>query len=104
MSQKKDSINIYCYNVYGTHILEKKLSYFEDEFIKEIIEYVYNNFIDLSFHINGICIVKKLLLMTHKKDLHNKIKKIIFDAIDLIVTNMGIMLYKLLLKTGMIMN
>ena len=86
----KDSINVYCYNVYGTHILEKILSYFEEEFIGEIIEYVYNNFIDLSFHINGICIVKKLLLMTHKKDLHNKIKKIIYDnAIDLIVHQYG---------------
>ena len=86
----KDSINVYCYNVYGTHILEKILSYFEEEFIGEIIEYVYNNFIDLSFHINGICIVKKLLLMTHKKDLHKKIKKIIYDnAIDLIVHQYG---------------
>ena len=62
----KESINVYCYNVYGIHILEKVLSYFEEEFVKEIIDYVFNNFIDLSYHINGICIVKKLLLMTHK--------------------------------------
>ena len=86
----KDSINVYCYNVYGTHILEKILSYFEDEFVKEIIDYVYKNFIDLSFHINGICIVKKLLLMTHKKSLHNHIKKIIYDnAMNLIVHQYG---------------
>ena len=86
----KDSINVFCYNIYGTHILEKILSYFEEEFTKEIIDYVYNNFIDLSYHINGICIVKKLLLMTHKKDLHNKIKKIIYaNAINLIVHQYG---------------
>ena len=86
----KDSINVYCYNVYGTHILEKILSYFEDEFVKEIIDYVYKNFIDLSFHINGICIVKKLLLMTHKKSLHNHIKKIIYDnAMNLIIHQYG---------------
>jgi hypothetical protein len=86
----KDSINAYCYNVYGTHILEKILSYFEEEFVKEIIDYVYKNFIDLSFHINGICIVKKLLLMTHKKSLHNDIKKIIYDnAMNLIVHQYG---------------
>ena len=44
----KDLINIYCYNIYGTHILEKMLSYFEEEFIKEIIDYAIKNFIDLS--------------------------------------------------------
>jgi len=86
----KDSISVFCYNIYGTHILEKMLSYFEDEFIKEIIDYVYNNFIELSYHINGICIVKKLLLMTHKKELHKKIKKIINDNVqNLIVHQYG---------------
>ena len=86
----KDFINIFCYNIYGTHVLEKMLSYFEDEFIKEIIDYVYNNFIELSYHINGICVVKKLLLMTHKKDLHQKLKnKIIENASNLIVHQYG---------------
>ena len=86
----KDSINIFSYNVYGTHILEKILSYFEDEFIKEIIDFIYNNFIDLSYHINGICIVKKILLMTHKKDLHQKLKnKIIENALNLVIHQYG---------------
>ena len=86
----KDSINNFCYNIYGTHVLEKILSYFEDEFIQEIIEFVYNNFINLAYHINGICIVKKLLLMTHKKDLHQKLKKIVFEnALNLIVHPYG---------------
>ena len=86
----KDYINIFCYNIYGTHVLEKMLSYFEDKFIKEIIDFVYNNFIDLAFHINGICIVKKLILMTHKKELHEKIKKKIYDnTLNLIVHQYG---------------
>jgi hypothetical protein len=86
----KDSINYFCYNVYGTHVLEKILSYFEDEFLKEIIEFVYSNFIDLSYHINGICVVKKLLLMTHKKELHQKLKKKIYEnALNLIVHQYG---------------
>ena len=86
----KDSINNFCYNIYGTHVLEKILSYFEDEFIQEIIEFVYHNFINLAYHINGICIVKKLLLMTHKKDLHQKLKKIVFEnALNLIVHPYG---------------
>ena len=86
----KDSISVFCYNVYGTHILEKILSFFEEEFIREIIDYVYNNFISLSFNINGICLVKKLLLMTHKKELHKKIKKIIYDnAYNLVIHQYG---------------
>ena len=86
----KNSINIFCYNVYGTHILEKMLSYFEDEFIKEIMDFVYINFIELAYHVNGICIVKKLLLMTHKKDLHQKLKKkVIENAFNLIVHQYG---------------
>ena len=86
----KDYINIFCYNVYGTHVLEKILSYFEDQFTQEIIDFVYNNFIDLACHINGICIVKKLILMTHKKELHEKLKKIIKEnALNLIVHQYG---------------
>ena len=50
----KDYINIFCYNIYGTHVLEKILSYFEDKFIQEIIDFVYSNFLDLAYHINGI--------------------------------------------------
>ena len=86
----KDSINTFCYNVYGTHVIEKILSYFEDEFTKEIIEYILNNFIDLGYNINGICVVKKLLLMTHKKDLHNQLKqKINENALNLIIHQFG---------------
>ena len=86
----KDSINTFCYNVYGTHVIEKILSYFEDEFTKEIIEYILNNFIDLAYNINGICVVKKLLLMTHKKDLHNQLKqKINENALNLIIHQFG---------------
>jgi hypothetical protein len=66
------------------------LSYFEEEFTIEIIDFVYNNFIDLAYHINGICIVKKLLLMTHKKELHQKLKKIIIEnALNLIIHQYG---------------
>ena len=86
----KEYINIFCYNVYGTHVLEKMLSYFEDQFIQEIIDFVYNNFMDLACHINGICIVKKLIMMIHKKELHEKLKKkILENTLYLIVHQYG---------------
>ena len=86
----KEYINIFCYNIYGTHVLEKMLSYFEDKFIQEIIDYVYNNFVELACHINGICIVKKLILLIHKKELHEKIKKKIYEnTMNLIVHQYG---------------
>ena len=86
----KEYINIFCYNVYGTHVLERMLSYFEDQFTQEIIDFVYNNFMDLAFHIYGICVVKKLILMIHKKELHEKLKKKIYEnAMNLIVHQYG---------------
>ena len=86
----KDSIGTFCYNIYGTHVIEKILSYFEDDFTNEIIDYIYNNFIDLAYNINGICVVKKVLLMTHKKELHQKLKqKILENANNLIIHQYG---------------
>ena len=73
----KDSISDFCYDTYGTHILEKIISCFEEEFTGFIFNYVSNNFLYLANHINGICIVKKILSLTHKKDIHEKLKKII---------------------------
>ena len=73
----KDSISELCYDTYGTHVLEKIISCFEEEFTGFIFDFVENNFLNLANHINGICIVKKILSLTHKKDIHEKLKKII---------------------------
>ena len=86
----KNYIDNLAYNIYGARILEKILAYFEDEFKKEIIEYICENFLELAFNNNGICLVKKILLMTHKKELHIKLKKLVFDnALNLIVHQYG---------------
>ena len=86
----KNSIDNFGYHVYGTRILEKILSYFEEEFQKDIINYICNNFIELAYNANGICLVKKILLMTHKKDLHKRLKNLIHDnALNLIVHQYG---------------
>ena len=86
----KDYIINLAFNIYGAKILEKILSYFEDEYHKEIIENICDNFIELAYNMNGICLVKKILLMTHKKELHIKLKKLVFDnALNLIVHQYG---------------
>ena len=86
----KNYIDNLAYNIYGARILEKILAYFEDEFKTEIIEYICQNFLKLAYNNNGICLVKKILLMTHKKDLHIKLKKLVYDnALNLIVHQYG---------------
>ena len=86
----KNFIDIFSYHIFGSRILEKILSYFESEFQNEIIEYICDNFIELAYNSNGICLVKKVLLMTHKYDLHKKLKKLINDnALNLIVHQYG---------------
>ena len=81
----KDSLIELCYDKFGTHILEKIISCFENEYIEFIFDFVEKNFLLLSNHINGICIVKKIVSYLNKKDIHEKIKKIINDnAINLI--------------------
>ena len=86
----KNNIGNLSYHIYGSRILEKILYYFDEEFHHEIIDYICDNFIELACDMNGICLVKKILLMTHKKELHQKLKKLIYDnALNLIVHQYG---------------
>ncbi len=96
----KDSISEFCYDTYGTHVLEKIISCFEEEFTEFIFEYVGNNFLNLSNHINGICIVKKILSLTHKKEIHEKLKKIINEnAFNLIQHSYGNYVIQIIIET-----
>ena len=86
----KNSIDNFGYHIYGARILEKILSYLEDDFHKDIIDYICNNFIELAYNANGICLVKKILLMTNKIELHKILKKLIKEnALNLIVHQYG---------------
>ena len=96
----KDSINDFCYDTYGTHVLEKIISCFEEEFTEFIFEYVSNNFLNLSNNINGICIVKKILSLTYKKEIHEKLKKIINEnAFNLIQHSFGNYVIQIIIET-----
>ena len=73
----KDSIKELAIDPFGSHVLEKLLSCFEEEYINFIYNYIVDNFLELANNNNGICIVKKILTFTHKKNIHDKIKIIV---------------------------
>ena len=81
----KDSIKELSFDAFGTHVLEKLLACFEEEYVTFIYNYIVDNFLELANNSNGICIVKKLLSFTHKKNLHDKLKIIVKEnALQLI--------------------
>lgn len=46
-------------DIYGTHVIEKIIICFEQEYLKEIFNFITENFIFLANHVNGLCLVKK---------------------------------------------
>jgi hypothetical protein len=82
----KDSVKELCIDPFGSHVLEKLLACFEEEYINFLYNYILENFLDLANNNNGICVVKKILTFTHKKVIHDKLKiKIIDNALQLII-------------------
>ena len=85
ISSIKDHIEVLIYDPFGCHVLEKILTFIEEEYISFIYSYIYDNFLKLAYNSNGICTIKKLLALTQEHYLHNKIKIIIINnSYDLI--------------------
>ena len=76
-----NSLKNYIYKLsfdpYGCHVIEKIISYFEEDLSYFIYEFIINNFINLACNSNGICLVKKMIVLIHKQKFHEQIKKII---------------------------
>ena len=53
------------------------ISSFEEEYVSFIYTFCVENFLELSTNSNAICVIRKIITFTHKKDLHEKIKRII---------------------------
>ena len=86
----KENIKELCIDPFGSHVLEKLLSCFEEEYIGFLYTYIVDNFLELAYNNNGICIVKKILTFTHKKTLHDKLKIIVKEnAVQLISHSCG---------------
>ena len=73
----KDHIPELSINPYSCHVIEKVISCFEEEYIPFIYDYVIENFLFLSYNANGICLIRRIVSFTHKKKLHEFIKKIV---------------------------
>lgn len=85
ISSIKNNIEVLIYDPFGCHVLEKILTFIEEEYISFIYLYIFQNFLKLAYNSNGICTIKKLLELTPEHYLHNKIKNIIIEnAYDLI--------------------
>ena len=77
ISALKDNIEKLFYDPVGCHVIEKIISFIDEEYIAFIYSYISNNFIKLATNSNGICIIKKILTFTQKVNLHKKIKIIV---------------------------
>jgi len=64
-------------DVYGTHVLEKIILCFEHNLCQEIINFVIDNFLLLSNHVNGLCIVKKILTIKLNTNEYEKLKNLL---------------------------
>lgn len=61
-------------DVYGTHVIEKILVCFEYELVKPISSFILDNFLFLSSNANGLCIVKKEVILEYKNDNYLRLK------------------------------
>ena len=73
----KNHIEELSYDPFGCHVLERILTCFDEDLISFIYSYIIDNFINLAKNSNGICLAKRILTFTQKRNLHEKIKKIV---------------------------
>ncbi|MCQ2817080.1 MAG: hypothetical protein MJ252_07430 [archaeon] len=93
-SEKKMIINLirplllsFCQDPCGTHVVEKIISCFEEEYIKFILDYLLNNFLLLANHLSGICVVKKLVGEPKHEEVLLNIKNILIQNEDKLINH-----------------
>ena len=77
-------------DVYGTHVLEKILSTFNyEKYLVHISNFILENFVFLVNNSNGLCIVKKEILLEYKNknDNFQKLKKLIIENSIILIQN-----------------
>jgi hypothetical protein len=79
ISAVKDHIHELIYNQYGSYVLEKMVSCMDERDIPFLYSFIANNFIQLAFNSNSICVIKKLLSLNLNPYMHDLIKKLVIS-------------------------
>ncbi len=74
-------------DIYGTHVIEKILISFDKELCNEIFNFIIENFIFLSNHVNGLCLVKKILIIQYQNNSYINLKEIILNKCSELIEN-----------------
>ena len=74
-------------DIYGTHVIEKILISFDKELCNEIFNFITDNFIFLSNHVNGLCLVKKILIIQYQNNSYSNLKEIIINKCSELIEN-----------------
>ena len=79
----KNNLMKLSFDVYGTHVLEKIISTFNyDKHLIHISKFIIDNFISLVNNSNGLCIVKKEIILEYQRkngEIFPKLKKLLLD-------------------------
>ena len=82
-----------CFDVYGAHVIEKLIINFGyEKQLENILNFISDNFLFLSNNSNGLCIVKKTIILEYKLkgERFNSLKKILINkALELIQNPYG---------------
>lgn len=83
-SVKKSVIKL-SLDIYGTHVIERIISNFPYDLIEPITFTISQNFLFLAKNPNGLCIIKKIIIVENKRKNHLIIQKSIEDNALLLV-------------------
>ena len=79
ISALKDHISELIFNQYGSYVIEKLVSCIDEKDIPFVYSFISNNFIQLAFNSNSICVIKKLLSLNLNPYMHNLIKNLVIS-------------------------
>jgi hypothetical protein len=81
----KSSIFELCLDSFACHVIEKIITKYEENDIKNIYEIALANFLQFCNNVNGLCIIKKIIFNAKEIGTKEIIKKIILENCNLLI-------------------